>query len=140
MPVINPSHENSRLMRASLSIPLCVLILASLLFWQLQGEVAGKSALLGGLIAFLPALYFCLKTIGFRQSLEARQIVRSFYRAEASKLILAAALFALVFAKVKPLDAAVLFAVFFCTQLSGSFAPLFIKTAIASKTSALSKH
>jgi len=126
-------HEFSRLMRVSLSIPLCVLLLASILFWQWQGETAGKSALLGGLIAFVPALYFSLKTLRLAQNAEARQIVRSFYLAEAGKLILAAALFALVFAKVKPVDAAVLFAVFFCTQLSGSFAPVFIKTAKASK-------
>ncbi|KXU34252.1 hypothetical protein AXE65_07560 [Ventosimonas gracilis] len=125
--------ESSRLARVLLTTQCCVFVLACLLLWQFSGEVAGKSALLGGLIAFLPALYFCLKTLRFNPNHEARQIVRSFYRAEAGKLILAAALFALVFAKVKSVDAAVLFAVFFCTQLSGSFAPIFIKTAKASK-------
>jgi len=130
---LKPSHEFSRLMRGSLSIPLCVLLLASMLFWQWQGEIAGKSALLGGLIAFVPTLYFSLKTLRFTQAAEARQIVRSFYRAEAGKLILAAVLFALVLTKVKRVDAAVLFAVFFCTQLSCSFAPLFIKAAKTSR-------
>jgi len=131
MQKLNQSHEFSRLMWGAFTIPLCILLLASMLFWQWQGEVAGKSALLGGLIAWLPALYFSLRTLRFsaKNEGEARQIVRSFYRAEAGKLILAAALFALVFAKVKPINAAVLFAVFFCTQLSGSFAPFFIKTA-----------
>jgi len=123
------SHEALRLAKVSLTTALCVLLLASLLFWQILGEIAGKSAILGGLIAFLPALYFAVKTLRFKQASEARQIVRSFYRAEAGKLIMAAALFALVFAKVKPVDAAALFAVFFCTVVSGSFAPLLIKSA-----------
>jgi len=126
MQIPNQNHDVSRVLLFSISIPLGIFMLASLLFWQWQGELAGKSALLGGLIAFLPALYFSLKTLCFGQTNEARQIVRSFYQAEAGKLILAAALCALVFAKVKPVDAAALFAVFFCTQLSGSFAPFFM--------------
>jgi len=130
------SHEFSKLVLGSLSIPLCIFLLLSMLFWQWQGEIAGKSALLGGLIAWLPALYFSLKMLRFsaKNEQQARQIVRSFYRAEAGKLILAAALCAVVFAQIKPINAAVLFAVFFCTQLSGSFAPFFVKTA---KTSAI---
>jgi len=125
----NQSDEISRLAWVSSIIPLCVFLSVSLLFWSWQGEVAGKSALLGGLIAFLPALYFSLKTLRFTPKADARQIVRSFYRAEAGKLMMAAALFALVFYKVKPVDAAALFAVFLCTQLSGGFAPLLVKTA-----------
>jgi len=69
------SQDVLRLTRVSLITPLCVLLLASLVLWQWQGEVSGKSALLGGLIAFLPALYFCFKTLRLGFKAEARQIV-----------------------------------------------------------------
>jgi ATP synthase protein I len=105
---------------------LIVLALAALLLWQWLGMVAGYSALLGGLIAWLPNLYFAHKAFRFSGARAAKDIVRSFYAGEAGKLILTFVLFALTFAGVKPLEAPALFGVYLLTLLVSWFAPLLI--------------
>lgn len=54
------------------------------------------SAMLGGITAFLPNLYFGLK-ISRVSGADAKKIVRTFYAGESGKLILTALLFYLVF-------------------------------------------
>lgn len=105
---------------------LIVLLLATLVVWQWLGKVAGYSALLGGLIAWLPNLYFAHKAFRFSGARAAREIVRSFYAGEAGKLILTFVLFALTFAGVKPLEAPALFGSYLLTLLVSWFAPLLI--------------
>ncbi|MFI8746373.1 F0F1 ATP synthase subunit I [Pseudomonas sp. NPDC077186] len=105
---------------------LIVLLLAAVVSWQALGSVAGYSALLGGMIAWLPNLYFAHKAFRFSGARAAREIVRSFYAGEAGKLILTFVLFALTFAGVKPLEAPVLFGVYLLTLLVSWFAPLLI--------------
>lgn len=105
---------------------LIVLLLAALVAWQALGSVAGYSALLGGVIAWLPNLYFAHKAFRFSGARAAKDIVRSFYAGEAGKLILTFVLFALTFAGVKPLEAPVLFGVYLLTLLVSWFAPLLI--------------
>ncbi|PTU76785.1 F0F1 ATP synthase subunit I [Pseudomonas indoloxydans] len=105
---------------------LIVLLLAAGVMWQWLGGVAGYSALLGGLIAWLPNLYFAHKAFRFSGARAAREIVRSFYAGEAGKLILTFVLFALTFAGVKPLAAPALFGVYLLTLLVSWFAPLLI--------------
>ena len=96
-------------------------------FWYWRGEVAGYSGFCGGLIAWLPNVYFTHKAFRFSGARAAQAIVRSFYAGEAGKLVLTAVLFALVFAGVRPLDALALFSVFLLTQLVNWFAPLLMK-------------
>lgn len=105
---------------------LIVLLLATLVVWQWLGKVTGYSALLGGLIAWLPNLYFAHKAFRFSGARAAREIVRSFYAGEAGKLILTFVLFALTFAGVKPLEAPALFGSYLLTLLVSWFAPLLI--------------
>ncbi|WP_420909828.1 F0F1 ATP synthase subunit I [Ectopseudomonas mendocina] len=105
---------------------LIVLLLATAVGWQWRGSVAGYSALLGGLIAWLPNLYFAHKAFRFSGARAAREIVRSFYAGEAGKLILTFVLFALAFAGVKPLEAPMLFGVYLLTLMVSWFAPLLI--------------
>jgi ATP synthase protein I len=63
----------------------------------LWGWLGAKSAFMGGLIAFLPNVYFASR-FGFSDKTKTtKQIVRSFYIGETIKLILTAALFFLVF-------------------------------------------
>ncbi len=106
---------------------LLIVLLAAAALWRWQGAVAGYSGLIGGLIAWLPNVYFAHKAFRFGGARAARAIVRSFYAGEAGKLILTAVLFALTFAGVKPLDALALFGVFVLTQLVNWFAPLLMK-------------
>ena len=110
---------------------LVVVLLAAVVLWQSLGKVAGYSGLLGGLIAWLPNLYFAHKAFRFSGARAAQAIVRSFYAGEAGKLILTAVLFALTFAGVKPLEALAVFGVFVLTQLVNWFAPLLMKTRLS---------
>ncbi len=111
-----------------LVVQLIVALLLAAVFWQWRGPIAGYSGLCGGLIAWLPNVYFAHKAFRFSGARAAQAIVRSFYADEAGKLILTAALFTLTFAGVKPLDALAVFGVFLLTQLVNWFAPLLMKT------------
>ncbi len=108
-----------------------VALLAALVLWQGLGAVSGYSGLCGGLIAWLPNLYFAWKAFRFTGARAAQAIVRSFYAGEAGKLILTAVLFALTFAGVKPLAPLAVFGVFGLTQLVSWFAPLLMKTRLS---------
>ncbi|MCZ4323812.1 F0F1 ATP synthase subunit I [Pseudomonas anguilliseptica] len=113
-----------------LLVQLLLLLLLALVLWQWQGAVAGYSGLCGGLIAWLPNLYFAHKAFHFSGARAAQAIVRSFYAGEAGKLVLTAVLFALTFAGVKPLEPLAVFGVFFLTQLVNWFSPLLMKTRL----------
>lgn len=110
-----------------LLIQLLVVVVAVVLLWQWRGEVAGYSGLCGGLIAWLPNLYFAHKAFRFSGARAAQSIVRSFYAGEAGKLILTAVLFALTFVGVKPLEAPALFGVFLLALVVNWFAPLLVR-------------
>lgn len=108
-----------------------VFLLAALALWQWHGTVSGYSGLCGGLIAWLPNVYFAWKAFRFTGARAAQAIVKSFYAGEAGKLILTAVLFALTFAGVKPLAPLAVFGVFLLTQLVSWFAPLLVKTRLS---------
>ncbi|NQD95595.1 F0F1 ATP synthase subunit I [Pseudomonas sp. CrR25] len=110
-----------------LVVQLLVALLAAVVLWQWRGTVAGYSGLCGGLIGWLPNLYFAHKAFRFSGARAAQAIVRSFYAGEAGKLVLTAVLFALTFAGVKPVEALAVFGVFLLTQLVNWFAPLLMK-------------
>ncbi|MCY1286683.1 ATP synthase I chain [compost metagenome] len=114
-----------------LLIQLFILILAAVVLWQWRGPVAGYSGLCGGLIAWLPNVYFAHKAFRFSGARAAQSIVRSFYAGEAGKLILTAVLFALTFAGVKPLEAPALFGVFLLTLVVNWFAPLLVRAGFS---------
>jgi ATP synthase protein I len=104
---------------------LCASV-AAVLSWCLFGKVAGYSAVCGGLIGWLPNLYFARRAFRYSGARAAQSIVRSFYAGEAGKLILTAVLFALTFAAVKPLQPRAVFGVFVLTLAVGWFAPLLV--------------
>ena len=114
-----------------LLVQLVVLLLAAVVLWQWRGMVAGYSGLCGGLIAWLPNVYFAHKAFRFSGARAAQNIVRSFYAGEAGKLILTAVLFALTFAGVKPLEAPTVFGVFLLTLMVSWFAPLLMRTRLS---------
>jgi len=108
-----------------------VLVLAAAALYGWRGPVAGYSGLCGGLIVWLPNLYFAHKAFRFSGARAAQNIVRSFYAGEAGKLILTAVLFALTFAGVKPLEPLALFGVFLLTQVVSWFAPLLMRKRLS---------
>jgi ATP synthase protein I len=107
---------------------LVTFLVAALVLWQWKGAVSGYSGVCGGLIGWLPTVYFASKAFRFSGARAAHAIVRSFYAGEAGKLILTAVLFALAFVGVKPLAPLALFGVFLLTQAVNWFAPLLMKT------------
>ena len=110
---------------------LAVILLAAAALFGWRGAVSGYSGLCGGLIAWLPNLYFAHKAFRFSGARAAQSIVRSFYAGEAGKLILTAVLFALAFVVVKPLEAPLLFGVFLLALSVGWFAPLLMRTRLS---------
>jgi len=56
-----------------------------------------RSALLGGLVGFIPNLYFAAKAGSVDKTGNAQHVVRVFYAGEATKLVLTALLFIAVF-------------------------------------------
>lgn len=88
---------------------LAVALLAATVGWLWKGPVAGYSTLLGGMIALVPNLYFTYKAFRYFGARSVNAIVQSFWSGEMGKLILTAALFALVFAGVERLNVAALF-------------------------------
>ncbi len=71
--------------------------------------VAAYSALLGGLICVIPNAWFASRLLLKAGRGDSRAFLRAAYVGEAVKLIMTAALFALVFVRVKPLHAPALF-------------------------------
>ncbi|TWI57682.1 ATP synthase protein I [Pseudomonas duriflava] len=110
-----------------LLVQLVVAIVATLVLFCFVGKVAAYSGLLGGLIAWLPNVYFSFKAFRYAGARAARDIVRSFYAGEAGKLILTALLFAVTFAGVKPLMPMALFGVYLLTLFVNACAPLLVK-------------
>lgn len=87
---------------------------------------AAKSALLGGIVCWFPNLYFAKKLFQYRGASNAKHIARSFYQGQAIKVLMAFALFSLVFSLcgVKPM---IFFGVYITVQLVLWFAPLLIQ-------------
>ncbi|MFI4963327.1 MAG: ATP synthase subunit I [Legionellales bacterium] len=72
------------------------LLLAGFFAWAYNSNAA-KSALLGGMVCIIPNAYFALKLFKHQGARAAKQIVNSFYKAEALKIILSIFLFTAVF-------------------------------------------
>jgi ATP synthase protein I len=83
-----------------------LLAVAAGLVWV--SRTAAYSALLGGLISVGPSYFFARQVFRFRGARLAPQIAQAFYVGETGKFLLTAVAFAIVFALVKPLQAAVL--------------------------------
>ena len=91
-------------------------VLAAVL-WGVYGNVAGYSALLGGLACVVPNAFLALRLAVPRRDPGASALVRAAYIGELGKLALTVLIFSIVFALVQPLAAAALFAGFIAAQL-----------------------
>lgn len=104
---------------------LGAVLVVSLMFW-LKDDVAAYSAFFGGMVFFVPNLYFIHKAFAHSGARAARQIVNSLYKGEAIKLLLTAVLFSTVFVMVKPLDILALFSAFFVLLMTNWLTPLLL--------------
>ena len=85
------------------------------------------SALLGGLVCVLPNVYFAWLMFRNMGASAAKEVVRSFYKAEAVKFGLTVVLFALVFIVVRPLNPISFFLTYAVVQSVHWLAPLVMK-------------
>jgi ATP synthase protein I len=92
-----------------------VVVTVTLIGW-VHSPISAYSALLGGLICWIPNSYFALKAFQHQGARAAKKIISTMYKAEAVKLVLTALLFFLVFYFVKPLNSPTLFIAFIGTQ------------------------
>jgi len=89
----------------------------AVVFWGLQGPVAGYSALRGSLTCVIPNALLALRLGVPRRDPGASALIRAAYIGELGKLALTVLMFSIVFALVRPLSAAALFAGFIAAQL-----------------------
>ncbi|MDX1588226.1 MAG: ATP synthase subunit I [Oleiphilaceae bacterium] len=106
-----------------LLLQLALVGLISALFLFKSPNSAASSAM-GGLIFWVPHCYFVLKAFAHTGAQAALRMVQTLQFGEAVKLLLTAALFALVFAVVDPLDAMALLFTFAVMVASNILVPL----------------
>ncbi len=90
----------------------------AVVFWGLQGPVAGYSALLGSLTCVIPNAFLALRLVVPRRDPGASALIRAAYIGELGKLALTVLMFGIVFALVRPIEAVPLFAGFIAAQLA----------------------
>jgi len=90
----------------------------AVVFWGLQGPVAGYSALLGSLTCVIPNAFLALRLVLPRRDPGARALIQAAYIGELGKLVLTVLMFSIVFALVRPIEAAPVFAGFIAAQLA----------------------
>lgn len=73
-----------------------LVIIASCITMILSGLAETKSLLLGGLTAILPTVYFAYTFFAKTGAIAAKEITRTFYRAEAVKLLSTGLLFVVI--------------------------------------------
>jgi len=93
-------------------------VVLAVVFWGLQGPVAGYSALLGSLTCVIPNAFLALRLVLPRRDPGARALIRAAYIGELGKLALTVLMFSIVFALVRPIEAVPLFAGFIAAQLA----------------------
>ncbi|MEO1574165.1 MAG: ATP synthase subunit I [Pseudomonadota bacterium] len=91
-------------------------IVAGISVWLLFDAIAGYSALLGGAVCVLPNIYLALRMVAVVPSGQPDRMWRATWFGEIGKLVLTAALFAVVFLAVKPLSPGALLAGFIAAQ------------------------
>lgn len=83
--------------RRVLNWQLSIIILIAAAAMSLGGWLDARSALLGGLVGFIPNVYFAMKFGRADTTGTAQNVIRVFYAGEATKLVLTALLFIVVF-------------------------------------------
>ncbi|WP_227369293.1 F0F1 ATP synthase subunit I [Halomonas sp. M20] len=110
-----------------LAAQTCMVLFLVALSAFLKGGPAAVSALLGGLVCLLPNAYFAWRAFRYQGAQFAQDIIKSFYRAEAGKFVLTAALFTLVFVAVPPSNPAFFFGAYVATLFTQWLGPWLLR-------------
>lgn len=103
---------------------LASLVLAAIV-WIWLGTDRAVPTLIGGLIGVVPNAFLAARLMSPRAAASARGLLRAGWVGEIGKLVIAAVMFAAVFATLRPLHPEFLFAGFIATQLAWPIALLF---------------
>lgn len=103
-------------------LQVLITVLICGLCFGMGGELAAKSALLGGLVAIVPNAYFAWRAMRYNQTRSAAAVLGSMYAGELGKIALSAVMFALVFKFVETLAIKTFFIVFVLVLLTGALA------------------
>lgn len=106
-----------------LLVQLALTCLLALLL-MLKDFVTAYSALIGGLLYLMPAGWFSLRVLVKNTAQTPREILANMYISETGKVLLAVALFSLVFMLVEPLNAGALFVTYILLQVTGWYLQL----------------
>ena len=101
-------------------------LIAFMLFFT-NDHVDAYSFFIGSMVSILPSFYMAIRIFGSSKIRTAQEIVKSFYKGEAGKIVLTAFLLALVFVFVKPLSVSLFFTGFGIIILSHWLSPVVIK-------------
>lgn len=110
-----------------IGLQLALIFFLSLGIFVIVGGLHAYSFLAGALASVIPSLYMAWRVFGHAGTRAAKDVVRSFYRGEAGKLVLTALLLTAVFIFIKPLAPGALFAGFGIAILSHWLSPLLLK-------------
>lgn len=102
-------------------------VVIAVVFLLAEGVSAAGSALLGGLIALLPNIYFALKTFRYFGAQSAVSITLSLWTGEMGKYVLTVAMFVFVFVVIKPNNLVALFVSYFLVLIVSSLGLILVK-------------
>lgn len=110
-----------------IALQLALVFFLSVGIYLVYGGLYAYSFLLGAMASVIPNLYMAWRVFGHAGTRAAKDVVRSFYRGEAGKLVLTALILTAIFIFIKPLAAGALFIGFGIAILSHWLSPLLLK-------------
>jgi ATP synthase protein I len=101
----------------TLLVQACVSLVVAAAFWVGMGEVAGMSAVLGGVAVVIPNGFLAARVLQPSRDESAKAMMRSAWLGVIGKVLLTALLFGVIFGFVRPLQPLAVFAGFIAAQL-----------------------
>ncbi|MCV2402037.1 ATP synthase subunit I [Marinomonas sp. C2222] len=104
----------------------CLIVFISVGVLLFAGGLHWYSFILGAMSSILPSIYMAWRIFGHKGARPAKEVVSSFYRGEAGKLVITAILLSLAFVLIKPLSAEAFLAGFGVAILSHWLSPFLL--------------
>lgn len=101
----------------TLLVQACVSLVLAAVLWAWMGEVAGMSALLGGVAVVIPNAFLAARLLQPSRDQSAKAMMRSAWFGEIGKVLLTALVFGVIFGFVRPIEPLAVFAGFIAAQL-----------------------
>ena len=109
--------DEKHVVPVTLLVQACVSFGVAAVLWGWLGEVAGFSALLGGVAVVIPNGFLAARLLTPNRDVSATAMMRSAWLGEIGKLTLTALLFGVIFGFVRPIEPPAVFAGFIAAQL-----------------------